>query len=169
MRISNRLPELLTGTGMRASAVLRTHPRIAGAAVSALAGTVALLVRRRSPAIPALPDPTALAVATATAVHNAAKASVIASVVDDDPQSSDLLLEAVRVAIGEASSSGVDVTSAALGAVEGSIVVAGRLGLAQIEVARMSAREAHTAAAGVGIVAAERVASVLSPLLQERS
>ncbi len=116
--------------------------------------------------MPPLPSVEEVTTATALSVHNAAKASVIASVDGNDAESSDLILKAVRAAIEDASSSGVDLIAAALGAVEGSVVVADRLGVPPIEIAKTAAREAHAAAARVGFVAAERVEDVLSPLLQ---
>lgn len=169
MRIIERLPRIAAEAGGRVVGGLRSHPRITGAAASTLAGAAALLVRRRTQELPALPAVGEIALSTAVSVHNAAKASVIASVDDDGPESSALIQQAVRAAVEDASTSGVDVTAAALGAVAGSIVVAERLGVKQIDVARAAAREAHAAAARVGFVAAERVEGVLSPLLRDPS
>lgn len=166
MRIIERLPRIATEAGARVVGGLRSHPRVTGAAASALAGAAALLVRRRARELPVLPAVDELALSTAVSVHNAAKASVIASVDGDRPENSDLILQAVRAAVEDASTSGVDLTAAALGAVAGSIVVAERLGVTPVDVARAAAREAHAAAARVGFVAAERVEGVLSPLLE---
>lgn len=165
MGFRDRIPAVLSAVGARAVASVRAHPRVAGTAASALAGTAAVLARRRTPSIPQLPSASTLAASTAISVHNAAKATVIASIDEDAPESRAVILQRVRTAVEDASSSGVDVTSAALGAIEGSVIAADRLGLEREVTAREAAREAHAAAARLGFVAAARVEDALAPLL----
>lgn len=170
MGLSDGIARLLGGATARVASSVREHPKLALAGASSAGATVAaaLMARRqRAPVVPALPDATVLAMATASSVHNAAKASVIANVREHDEPSRTVALEAVRHAVAEAASSGVDVTSAALGAVDGAIEVAELLHEDRLELARDAAEAARFAGGLVGPVAARRVGGALEPLLRD--
>ncbi|MCK9485487.1 MAG: hypothetical protein M0R73_02130 [Dehalococcoidia bacterium] len=169
MRVSTSIADALGAVARRVAFAVRNHPRIAMAGASSAGATVAAAVmarRRRTQWAPDLPDVSELATVTALSVHNAAKGSVITKVREHDEPSRSLAMESVRQAIAEAASSGVDVTSAALGAVEGAIEAADLLREDRLEFAQEAAEAARFAAGVVGSVAARRVGDALASVLQ---
>lgn len=154
------------GPAGRAAHLLRDRGRLIGAAVTAAAAATAVTVaRRRQRDTLALPDPGPIAAETATSVHNAAKGSVIAAVREADAPDRVLVDGAIRDAVTDAGSSGADVIAAAIGAVEGSFVVAHLIAVEPRQLATDAAVAAVDAAALQGSVAADRVRDVLWPHL----
>ena len=165
MPAPDRALTTLRAAGTRLASAVRDHPRfVAGGSVAA--AIAASVVRRQARALPVLPSAATVASDAAASVHNAAKASVIAVVREAEEPTLAMALDAVRQAIAEAAFSGVDVTAAALGAVEGILVVADDLATPRVEAGRAAAEAAQFAAGVVGSVAARRVGQALEPLLE---
>src|SRR5690606_1868069 len=113
-------------------------------------GVGAILVRRRMQKPPPLPDAGGVASLTAVSVHNAAKGSVISSVRQAETPDGSLISESVRRAVAEAASAGVDISAAAIGAVEGAVEVAHVAGEDALAAGRSAAVAAVDAAYPIG-------------------
>ena len=152
----------------RFARLLGSHKRVVGAAVAAAAAAaVAVTQRRRQDAL-VLPDPGPLAAEAAVSVHNAAKGTVITTVRESDAPDLTLVLEAVRSAVTDATSSGADVLAAAIGAVEGSAIIAHLVAETPPDVIGGASSVAIEVAARQGRIAADRVRDVLGVHLLER-
>lgn len=134
------------------------------AAAAAAGAAVAVTARGRQRAL-ALPDPGPLAAEAATSVHNAAKGTVISRVRASSDVDGELVLGVVRDAMVDASQSGVDLISAAIGVVEGAGEIAHLVGRPRDEVVRDAAGIAAEVATERGRTAGDRVRTVLAPIL----
>ena len=164
MPVDNRALSTLREAGARLAATIRDHPR--AAVGSSFAAVVAAAVARRTTSGgPVLPSAPGVAAEAAASVHNASKAAVIMAVREQEEPTLSAALAVVRQAVAEAASSGVDVTAAALGAVEGILAVADDLREPRAEAGRAAAEAAQFAAGVVGSVAARRFGVALAPIL----
>lgn len=167
MAVGSRALAALGAASARIAAAIQDHPRVVAAGAGSVTAAIgATIARRQVSGLPALPSAATVAADAAAAVHNAAKASVIAAVREQDDAELTTALDAVRQAITEAALAGVDVTSAALGAVEGVLAIAEDLGETRVEAGRSAAEAAQFAAGVIGSVAARRVGEALEPILR---
>lgn len=147
------------------AALRRRGPLAAG--LGALGAVVAARRARRRSAAPRLPEPGPLAADTAVSVHNAAKGAVIAEVRAAVTPDVVHVTGAARAAVRDAASSGVDLTAAAIGAVDGTSSIAHLVDHDRRDLLELAAVAAHDAATAVGPVAAARVRDVLGSLVPD--
>lgn len=147
--------------------LLRRRPRLIGAGVSAVAATATAVVARRhqGSGTAELPAPGPLAATTAESVHNAAKGAVISHIRQADHVDNTLVATMVRDALDDAAAAGVDLTAAAIGAVEGTIEVAHLIDGSRDAAAGIAARAVVDAADARGSAAGARVREVVAPYL----
>ncbi|MEX2626977.1 MAG: hypothetical protein WD225_08820 [Ilumatobacteraceae bacterium] len=136
-----------------------------GAGVSTLVATVVTALARRRTTGPTLPEPAGLAGTTASAVHNAAKGSLIAAVREARVANGDLVERAAFDAVVEAARAGADLTAAAIGVVEGADDVAHLLDGERPGCGARAAKGAVDAADAQGTAAGTRVRTLLAPIL----
>lgn len=162
MHLSDRLTR--RARGLRHTAHRRG--RLIAAASGAVVGVAAVataVARRRHRETVELGDPGVLAAETAQSVHNAAKGTIIGAVRSAEQAHDGLVTAAVWEAMQEAARSGTDITSVAVGVVEGAAEVAHLVGVKPHDLASLAARAAVDAAAAQGDVAGQRVHQLLTP------
>lgn len=150
---------------------VRTHPRLAlgGASSLAAAAVAAIVGQRHKSSNPTLPAPGVIGAETATAVHNAAKGSVIRAVRVAEVPKGWIIDEAVRDAMQEAVQTGVDLVPVAVGVVEGSVEVAHLVGESPLAAGQRAAAAAVFAAEERLPGAADRIRQALAPYLEQRT
>lgn len=153
------------GDGVRAlRRAIKGRARLLAVGSAAVgSAVVATVVRRRRHVRLDLPEAGALAAETARSVHNAAKATLISAVRSAENPDEDLVARTVQDAVHEAARAGTDVTSVAVGVVEGAASVAHLLGVGGRHLAAVAARSAVDAAGAHGEIAAQRVQGLFTP------
>jgi len=131
-----------------------------------LATAGAALARRRPQRGPVLPEPGAVGLTAAVALHNAAKGTVIGAVRAADQPDGRLVSETVDGAMHEAMRAGIDLVPVAIGAVEGAVEVAHVVGESPLAAGQRAATAAVLAAQSLSESAAERVHDALAPYLE---
>lgn len=132
-----------------------------GGLAAAAAVVVGVVARRRAFSLD-LPDPGPLAAETAESVRNAARGTVITTIREADSPDVRLVESTGREAVADAARSGADVTSVAIGVVEGAVDIAHLVDSTPRDLTPLIARAVVSAAEAQGPVAGARVADLLS-------
>lgn len=132
-----------------------------GGVAAAAAVVVGVVVRRRAFSLD-LPDPGPLAAETAESVRNAARGTVITAIREADAPDVRQVETTSREAIADAAQSGADITSVAIGLVEGAADIAHLVNSSPRDLTPLIARAVVSAAEAQGAVAGARVADLLS-------
>lgn len=105
--------------------------------------------------------PDQIAALTAQSVADAARATVIEAVEGTEAPDEGTLATATTRVMREAASAGADITAAALGALDGTMIIYPQTGLGRAEATTAARSAAIAAAEEIGAAAAERVRRVL--------
>jgi hypothetical protein len=132
-----------------------------GGLAAATAVVMGVVARRRAFSLD-LPDPGELAAETAESVRNAARGTVITTIREADSPDIQLVKDTGRGAVADAARSGADITSVAIGVVEGAAEIAHLVDTTPRELVPVIARTVVSAAEAQGVVAGARVADLLS-------
>lgn len=139
-----------------------SRSRLVYGGLTAAAAVVAGVVAKRRAFTLDLPEPGPLAAETAESVRNAARGTVITTIREADSPDVHLVETACRAAMADAARSGADVTSVAIGVVEGAVDIAHLVDTSPRDLAARAARASVSAAEAQGTVAGARVADLLS-------
>lgn len=139
-----------------------------GGVVAAAAVVVGVVARRRAFSLD-LPEPGPLAAETAESVRNAARGTVITTIREADSPDVQLVEDTSREAVADAARSGADVTSVAIGVVQGAAEIAHLVDSSPRDLTPVIARAVVSAAEAQGAVAGARVADLLSDHLTDSS